>query len=59
MIRFISGLVAGSAVTLMVQKIVRIRCESRDERRMLKHFRKLEKTGRNQSYFATLQGKEA
>jgi len=59
MIRFISGLVAGSAGTFVVQKIVRVRCESRYERRMLKHFRRLEKTAGDQSYFLALEGKKA
>jgi len=59
MIRFMSGLVAGSAGTFMVQKIVRVRCESRYERRMLKHFRRLEKTGQNKAYFSALGGEKA
>lgn len=58
MVRFISGLVTGSAATLVVQKIVKERCESKDERIMLKHFRRLEKTGRNEAYFSELAGKK-
>jgi hypothetical protein len=58
MIRFISGLVAGSTATLLIQKIVKERCESKDERIMLKHFRNLEKTGRNEAYFSELAGKK-
>jgi hypothetical protein len=58
MIRFISGLLAGSAATLVIQKIVKERRESRDERIMLKHFRRLEKTAGDQSYFLALEGKK-
>lgn len=59
MIRFIAGVVAGSAATLIIQKISQARRESRDERLMYQHFHRLEKMARDQSYFLALEGKKA